>query len=108
MGRTAIIVTFDLHDVPNEDKYRVYTRIKKDLAKLRLNKFIVKEDGNETSLPHNTFVGILEGSLFKREVATIRDRAKQKIKAIIERHHQRATIFVFVGKNWAWSRPKLR
>jgi len=107
MARTGIVITFDLHDVPNEGKSRVYSNIKKDLAKLELKKHVVKRDGKQVGLPRNTFVGILEGPISEREASHVRDRARTKVKEIIRRHHEDATIFVFVGKSWAWGRSKI-
>ncbi|MGJ7521761.1 hypothetical protein ACSFA0_14845 [Variovorax sp. LT1P1] len=107
MARTGIVITFDLHDVPNSQKSRIYSNIKRDLAGLALNKFIIKTDGTAVGLPRNTFVGILEGRLFERDAGQVRDVARTRVKEIVLRHHSSATIFVFVGKSWAWGRSKL-
>ena len=105
--RTAVIVTFDLHDVDPYDT-SAYKRIKDELAGIMLFKVILKEDASEVSLPANTFAGFFDTPFFRRSVSKVRDRMREKVLEVVERNHHRATVFVFVAKQWAWGRPRLR
>ena len=109
MSRVAIVVAFDLHGVKNSKKFATYSNIKADLAKLKLNKHVVSQkSGKTTQLPANTFVGILSGApILEKNAGRIRDAARRKVRKIIKKHHPHATIFVFVGKKWAWGKSSI-
>ncbi|MBL8522725.1 MAG: hypothetical protein JNN20_03450 [Betaproteobacteria bacterium] len=104
----AVVVSFDLHKKSYPVPKTVYNRIKADLARIKVEKFVLNRDKDVVKLPANTFVGILSGPLSKRKSATIRDAVREEVAEIIAAHHKRATIFVFVGKKWAWGKKSLR
>lgn len=103
----AIVVTFDLHGVRRSERWRTYSRIKRTLAVLQINKFVVTKDGRESKLPANTFVGIFRGPLSENASPYIRDITRRKVVSVVRRYHKNATVFVFIGKKWAWGKRRI-
>lgn len=108
MSKVAITVTFDLHYVKPQNRRRVYTQIRDDLASAKMRKYIIRKSGSQLKLPANTFVGFFSGpTVDGMTSAQIRTVIMTRVKRIIESHHRSATIFVFVGRQWAWGKGRV-
>lgn len=109
MAKVAITITFDLHNVKPTRRYAVYSGVKKGLAAMKMNKYVISSSGNQTNLPSNTFVGFLRGpNVARMSVGNIRLVVMKKVKTLIAQHHKPATVFVVVGRNWAWGRGRVK
>ena len=106
--RIDVIVSFDLHRKGEDVSDSIYRKIKTDLAAIKVEKIAATRDGRVVRLPANTFVGILSGELAEERSRNVRDVVRKKVVSIVKKHHKRATVFVFVGKKWAWTRKSFR
>ena len=99
------IVTFDLHGAHP----RSYTKIKRRLSHVRLEKFIrSKKSRHKSGLPANTYAVMFTGKWSKKSSAELRDHLRKKVKEIISDEGLSADILVVVGKDWAWGLGKVK
>jgi hypothetical protein len=95
------VVTFDLPK--GGSNTAAYTRIRKDFARIDLNKFIhSKRLKGPRDLPHNTYVAHFSGDVSVDSSAKLGSFVRAEAKRIIKAHHPSGRLFVVVGKQWAW------
>jgi hypothetical protein len=100
MSKLAL-VSLDLHNAHP----RYYPKIEADLARLGLQKKIrSRKSGKRGVLPANTYVARFGSKWAQKSAADLRNHLRKLIRKILRTLGLRATIFVTVADNWAWSR----
>jgi hypothetical protein len=99
MSKLAL-VTFDLHRAPPN----AYPQVQAALANNRLLKTILsRKSGKRSAMPSNTFVARFAGKWESKPSRALRKHLLKIVRNIMRSLGLRATIYVAVSKNWAWS-----
>ena len=94
----GVFMSFDLHDVSEED----YTKFYNALAKIGLTHW-VKGNIGKLELPHSAVIGDFTGI----SVEDVRDRIRISVLQILEATRLKGFIFVAVGENGTWGSQSL-
>jgi len=94
-----VLVTFDLHSA----KSQKYAMVKRELAKIEFNKYVVGRKKTPTQLPHNTYVAVFDNDDFEKS-AELTKFVVREVRRIFREAAIVGVFFVSAGRGWAWRR----